>query len=180
MHNADEFFPQDDADREAANEVFRFDFDGPEGTGTWGGGTLGNDREATLGGGDSGGPSFVREIIGDKEVNVIVGVNTFTQGFFGPYFGTLGGGINVYPYVEWIGAVLAGTDGGDGGGGGNPGKGKGNGKNTTTEFLASVVFERVSKRLRAGELGPGSEAIVSMRVTLHESHVAWASYEAKL
>jgi len=54
------------------------------------------------------------------------------------------------------------------------------GKNTTTEFLASVVFERVSKRLRAGELGPGSEAIVSMRVTLHESHVAWASYEAKL
>jgi 6-pyruvoyl-tetrahydropterin synthase len=54
------------------------------------------------------------------------------------------------------------------------------GKNTTTEFLASVVFERMAKRLTAGELGPGSEAITSMRVTLHESHVAWAAYEAKL
>ena len=54
------------------------------------------------------------------------------------------------------------------------------GKNTTTEFLASVVFERVAARLKAGELGPGSEAIVSMRVTLHESHVAWAAYEAEL
>jgi 6-pyruvoyltetrahydropterin/6-carboxytetrahydropterin synthase len=54
------------------------------------------------------------------------------------------------------------------------------GKNTTTEFLASVVFERMAKRLKAGELGPGSEAITMMRVTLHESHVAWAAYEAKL
>ena len=54
------------------------------------------------------------------------------------------------------------------------------GKNTTTEFLASVVFERMAKRLKAGELGPGSEVIESMRVTLHESHVAWAAYEAKL
>lgn len=54
------------------------------------------------------------------------------------------------------------------------------GKNTTTEFLASIVFERIRKRLKAGELGPGSEAIVSMRVTLHESHVAWAAYEAAL
>jgi 6-pyruvoyl-tetrahydropterin synthase len=54
------------------------------------------------------------------------------------------------------------------------------GKNTTTEFLASVVFERMAKRLKAGELGPGSEAITTMRVTLHESHVAWAAYEAKV
>ena len=52
------------------------------------------------------------------------------------------------------------------------------GKNTTTEFLARVVFERVAQRLKAGELGPGSDAITSMRVTLHESHVAWAAYEA--
>jgi 6-pyruvoyltetrahydropterin/6-carboxytetrahydropterin synthase len=54
------------------------------------------------------------------------------------------------------------------------------GKNTTTEFLASLVFERLAKRLSAGALGPGSEAIVSMRVTLHESHVAWAAFEAEL
>lgn len=54
------------------------------------------------------------------------------------------------------------------------------GQNTTTEFLASVVFQRVAKRLKGGELGPGSEAITELRVTLHESHVAWAAYEAKL
>lgn len=54
------------------------------------------------------------------------------------------------------------------------------GKNTTTEFLARVVFERMAARLRAGELGPGSDAIQSMRVALHESHVAWAAYEALL
>jgi 6-pyruvoyl-tetrahydropterin synthase len=54
------------------------------------------------------------------------------------------------------------------------------GKNTTTEFLANVVFERMKARLKLGELGPGSEAIVSMRVTLHESHVAWAAYDSEL
>jgi hypothetical protein len=132
-NNADAFFTQDDGGRLAANEVFRFDFDGPTGNGTWGGATLGNDREATLGGGDSGGPSFVRQVVDGQEIDVIVGVNTFTQAFFGPYFGTLGGGINVYPYVSWIQAVVAGTDGGDGGGGNGGGKpGKGNGRGDAT------------------------------------------------
>jgi 6-pyruvoyl-tetrahydropterin synthase len=51
------------------------------------------------------------------------------------------------------------------------------GRNTTTEFLARVVFERVAARLRAGEAATG---LASMRVILHESHVAWASYEAPL
>jgi 6-pyruvoyl-tetrahydropterin synthase len=51
------------------------------------------------------------------------------------------------------------------------------GRNTTTEFLAHVVFERVAQRLRAGAAGAG---LASMRVTLHESHVAWAAYEAPL
>lgn len=51
------------------------------------------------------------------------------------------------------------------------------GRNTTTEFLARVVFERVAARLRAGEAAAG---LASMRVILHESHVAWASYEAPL
>jgi len=54
------------------------------------------------------------------------------------------------------------------------------GKNTTTEFLAKVVFERVAARIARGELGPGSEHLVSMKVTLHESHIAAASYAASL
>ena len=54
------------------------------------------------------------------------------------------------------------------------------GKNTTTEFLAGVVFQRMAQRLVAGELGPGSERIASMKVTLHESHVAWAAFEGSV
>jgi 6-pyruvoyl-tetrahydropterin synthase len=54
------------------------------------------------------------------------------------------------------------------------------GKNTTTEFLAKVVFERMALRLALGELGPGAERLASMKVILHESHVAWAAYEAAI
>jgi 6-pyruvoyl-tetrahydropterin synthase len=54
------------------------------------------------------------------------------------------------------------------------------GRNTTTEFLARVVFDRVAHRIHLGELGAGADGIESMRVTLNESHVAWASYEAPL
>lgn len=54
------------------------------------------------------------------------------------------------------------------------------GKNTTTEYLASVVFERMKARIAAGELGPGSDRVESLKVTLHESHVAWAACEGKL
>jgi 6-pyruvoyltetrahydropterin/6-carboxytetrahydropterin synthase len=54
------------------------------------------------------------------------------------------------------------------------------GKNTTTEFLSKTIFDRVWARALAGELGPGIEALSSMKVTLHESHVAWASYEQPL
>jgi 6-pyruvoyl-tetrahydropterin synthase len=50
------------------------------------------------------------------------------------------------------------------------------GKNTTTEFLAKVVFDRVVLRIRSGELGPGSEKLANMKVTLHESHIAFAAY----
>jgi hypothetical protein len=35
-------------------------------------------------------------------------------------------------------------------------------------------------RLDGGELGPGADQLTSLRVTLHESHVAWASYEGSL
>jgi 6-pyruvoyl-tetrahydropterin synthase len=52
------------------------------------------------------------------------------------------------------------------------------GQNTTTEFLAKTVFERMARRVDAGELGPESKGLSSIKVTLHESHVAWAAYEA--
>jgi 6-pyruvoyl-tetrahydropterin synthase len=52
--------------------------------------------------------------------------------------------------------------------------------NTTTEFLSRAIFDRMVGRLDSGELGPGAERLSSLRVTLHESHVAWASYEGSL
>lgn len=51
------------------------------------------------------------------------------------------------------------------------------GRNTTTEFLARVVFDRLVAALRRGDLGAPAEAFDSLRVTLHESHVAWASFD---
>jgi 6-pyruvoyltetrahydropterin/6-carboxytetrahydropterin synthase len=54
------------------------------------------------------------------------------------------------------------------------------GRNTTTEFLARVIFDRVAARIQAGELGPHAGGLGHLRVTLHESHVAWAAYEGAL
>jgi 6-pyruvoyl-tetrahydropterin synthase len=54
------------------------------------------------------------------------------------------------------------------------------GRNTTTEFLARVVFDRVAARVRAGALGDAAAGLDSAKVTLHESHVAWAAYEGRL
>jgi 6-pyruvoyl-tetrahydropterin synthase len=56
------------------------------------------------------------------------------------------------------------------------------GKNTTTEFLARTIFDRLARRIHAGELGATASAggLASMRVALRESHVAWAAYEASL
>jgi 6-pyruvoyltetrahydropterin/6-carboxytetrahydropterin synthase len=54
------------------------------------------------------------------------------------------------------------------------------GRNTTTEFLARVVFDRVAERIAAGALGAGSEDLCAMKVTLNESHIAWAAYEGVL
>ena len=52
------------------------------------------------------------------------------------------------------------------------------GQNTTTEFLARHIFDAMAGAARAGRLGPGSEEVARIRVTLHESHVARAWYEA--
>jgi len=54
------------------------------------------------------------------------------------------------------------------------------GRNTTTEFLAFVIHERMAAKIAAGELGPHARGLNSLRVTLHESHVAWAAYEGAL
>jgi 6-pyruvoyltetrahydropterin/6-carboxytetrahydropterin synthase len=54
------------------------------------------------------------------------------------------------------------------------------GRNTTTEYLARTVFDRMSEAIRDGRLGPSAAAITVMRVTLHESHIAWAAYEGEL
>jgi 6-pyruvoyl-tetrahydropterin synthase len=54
------------------------------------------------------------------------------------------------------------------------------GVNTTTEALARVVADRLADRARAGDLGDGARELDGLVVTLHESHVAWASYERPL
>ena len=51
------------------------------------------------------------------------------------------------------------------------------GTNTTTERLARHVFDRMREAIDEGLLGAGGGGIQSLRVVLHESHVAWASYE---
>ena len=51
------------------------------------------------------------------------------------------------------------------------------GRNTTTEVLARTVFDRMVAAIRRGDLGPDASAVESIRVTLHESHVASASFE---
>ncbi|WP_433506546.1 6-pyruvoyl trahydropterin synthase family protein [Pseudonocardia halophobica] len=54
------------------------------------------------------------------------------------------------------------------------------GRNTSTEFLAKVVADRLAERVAAGELGEGARGLEGIAVTLHESHVAWATYERPL
>ena len=54
------------------------------------------------------------------------------------------------------------------------------GNNTTTEFLAYVIFQRMAARVRDGALGASALSLSSLRVTLHESNVAWAAYGGSL
>lgn len=54
------------------------------------------------------------------------------------------------------------------------------GSNTTTEFLTKYIFDRLAKVARAGELGRNGRELNAIRVTLSESHVARAWYEANL
>jgi 6-pyruvoyl-tetrahydropterin synthase len=54
------------------------------------------------------------------------------------------------------------------------------GMNTSTEALAQVVADRLADRVHAGALGDAARELDGLVVTLHESHVAWASYERPL
>ena len=54
------------------------------------------------------------------------------------------------------------------------------GINTSTEYLAKVVADRLAERIHKGALGENAKGIAAITVTLHESHIAWASYERAL
>jgi 6-pyruvoyl-tetrahydropterin synthase len=54
------------------------------------------------------------------------------------------------------------------------------GVNTSTEALARVVADRLADRIAAGALGEQARGLTGIVVTLHESHIAWASYERGL
>jgi 6-pyruvoyl-tetrahydropterin synthase len=54
------------------------------------------------------------------------------------------------------------------------------GINTSTEFLAKVIADRLADRIAAGGLGAGAQGLTGLAVTLHESHIAWAGYERTL
>jgi 6-pyruvoyl-tetrahydropterin synthase len=54
------------------------------------------------------------------------------------------------------------------------------GKNTTTEVLARTIFDGMHDAIGRGDLGAGAHAIDRLRVVLHESHIAWASYEGRI
>ena len=54
------------------------------------------------------------------------------------------------------------------------------GVNTSTEALAQVIADRLAERVRSGALGDAARDLAGIAVTLHESHIAWASYERPL
>jgi 6-pyruvoyl-tetrahydropterin synthase len=54
------------------------------------------------------------------------------------------------------------------------------GINTSTEALAQVVADRLADRVHAGALGDTARELDALVVTLHESHIAWATYERPL
>jgi len=54
------------------------------------------------------------------------------------------------------------------------------GRNTTTEFLAHTIYLRCVAAIRRGDLGPGALGVNNIKVTLHESHIASASFDGRL
>ncbi len=106
LNAADEFLPGPGGRR----EIYLFDFDGPDlDTNRMGGPSLGNHLETTVAGGDSGSPAFVR--VGGRLH--LAGVNTFQasgrDGPPAPRFGSIGGGMLIAAYADWIERVIAGS-----------------------------------------------------------------------
>jgi 6-pyruvoyl-tetrahydropterin synthase len=54
------------------------------------------------------------------------------------------------------------------------------GMNTTTEELARLIADRLAERVLAGAVGESARELDALAITLHESHIAWASYERPL
>ncbi|WP_375596100.1 6-carboxytetrahydropterin synthase [Algihabitans albus] len=54
------------------------------------------------------------------------------------------------------------------------------GQNTTTEFMAKVIFDRMTARIAEGALGESAKGLSGLKITLWESHVAWAAFEGPL
>lgn len=54
------------------------------------------------------------------------------------------------------------------------------GENTTTEVLAQYIADRIADRVHVGALGEAARRLSSVTVTLHESHLASASYQRDL
>jgi 6-pyruvoyltetrahydropterin/6-carboxytetrahydropterin synthase len=54
------------------------------------------------------------------------------------------------------------------------------GRNTTTEFVAKLIFDRLAAAVKRGELGAGSDGVQALEVVLRESHVAFASYDGAI
>jgi 6-pyruvoyl-tetrahydropterin synthase len=54
------------------------------------------------------------------------------------------------------------------------------GMNTSTEALARVIANRLAESVQRGALGDAARELESLSITLHESPVAWASYERPL
>ena len=54
------------------------------------------------------------------------------------------------------------------------------GLTTTTEVLARVVADRLADSVHAGAFGEAGRGLAGIAVTLHESHIAWATYERPL
>jgi 6-pyruvoyl-tetrahydropterin synthase len=54
------------------------------------------------------------------------------------------------------------------------------GTNTSTEALARVVADRLADRVHGGAFGEAGKGLAGIAVALHESHIAWASYERAL
>jgi secreted trypsin-like serine protease len=109
-NNADSFLSDDEGSD--SQEVFYMDFDGPTSDSNFlGGPSLGKDREAIIGPGDSGGPSF----LASDDSLLLAGVNTFTfnSGQEPGTFGTGSGGILLPAYTSWIDGIVGSAENSD-------------------------------------------------------------------